>query len=85
MKKILVFALIACAIAGFVLGMTLLPDTIVTQFGTNPTHMPKLLALLLAASLCIGSCVAYLLGKVKSLFAAVIAIAVMILFFIVNL
>jgi cytochrome bd-type quinol oxidase subunit 2 len=87
-RRIVMFVFILLAAALFVLGMMILPDTIITQFGRNTgdvSTMPKMLALAIPSVLCIlFSVLFYRKGKSKDLAIAILGLVLFGLAFFVN-
>lgn len=87
-RRIVMFLFIFLAAALFVLGMMILPETIITQFGRNVgevSTMPKVLGLAIPSVLCILFAVLfYRSGKSKDLAIAILGLVLFGLAFFVN-
>ena len=87
-RRIVMFVFIFVAVALFTLGMMILPETIITQFGRNVgevSTMPKMLGLAIPAVLCIlFSVLFYRNGKSKDLAIAIFGVVLYGLAFFVN-
>ena len=87
-RRIVMFLFIFLAAALFVLGMMILPETIITQFGRNVgevSTMPKVLGLAIPSVLCILFAVLfYRKGKSKDLAIATLGLVLFGLAFFVN-
>jgi cytochrome bd-type quinol oxidase subunit 2 len=87
-RRIVMFLFIFLAAALFVLGMMILPETIITQFGRNVgevSTMPKMLGLAIPSVLCILFAVLfYRKGKSKDLAIAILGLVLFGLAFFVN-
>ncbi len=88
-RRIILFVFLFLAVALFVLGMIILPETLVTQVGFNnqPTStMPKMLALAIPSVFCVLFAVLfYRKGKSKDLAVAIFGLVLFGLAFFVNL
>ncbi|PKM39326.1 MAG: hypothetical protein CVV04_11460 [Firmicutes bacterium HGW-Firmicutes-9] len=88
-RRIIMFVFLFLAVALFVLGMIILPDTLITQIGISShanSTMPKMLALAIPSVLCVlFSVLFYRSGKSKDLAIAILGVVLFALAFIVNL
>lgn len=88
-RRIIMFVFLFLAVALFVLGMIILPDTLITQIGISnhaSSTMPKMLALAIPSALCIlFSVLFYRAGKSKDLAIAILGIVLFGLAYFMNL
>lgn len=88
-RTIISIAIIACALVIAIAGFILLPDTIVTQFGSggNNTTMPKTVGLLIPLAVCVVFSLMFLQGnnEKRDLIVAVLLLAILAFAFFYNL